>query len=409
MALMRPYHVEQDREATRRIWKECGWIDPGEEEKTLDLFLSGGRNLVAELKGEAECLASARSGDLRYLDQMLRFSAVVAVTTSRVARRLKLARQLTARLVAEEAEAGAQVSGLGIFDSGFYDQLGYGLGGYEVIRYFDPAQLSLRVRRRTPVRLGKEDYRRVMDCLARRHRGHGSINIDDECFYHAEMAWSTSCFGLGFENEQGELSHFIWCRAKGEEGPYRVLAMAWQNREHYLELLGLIRSLSDQILSIGLVEHPDIQLQQLLKRPFRMRSLTSKSDKATRHEALSYWQARICDLPGCITALRLPVEGPSFNLQLEDPITEYLEEGRAWRGIGGAYTVRLGQASSIEQGHREGLPLLSATVASFTRLWLGVQPASGLCVTDAFEAGHDLVRELDQCLRLPRPSYGIDF
>jgi len=49
------------------------------------------------------------------------------------------------------------------------------------------------------------------------------------------------------------------------------------------------------------------------------------------------------------------------------------------------------------------LPTLEATVNAFTRLWLGVQPASGLAITDDIAGPPELLAALDRRLRLPAP------
>ena len=65
---------------------------------------------------------------MRYLDETLPFSCITGVTTSRVARKLGLAGKLTAVAVAHEAADGAAVVGLGMFEQGFYNRLGFGNG-----------------------------------------------------------------------------------------------------------------------------------------------------------------------------------------------------------------------------------------------------------------------------------------
>ena len=100
----------------------------------------------------------------------------------------------------------------------------------------------------------------------------------------------------------------------------------------------------------------------------------------------------------------LPWSSVSFNLQLKDPIEEFLEEDAPWRGIAGSYIVTLGPESKAEKGHRSGLPVLEASVGAFTRMWFGVRPASGLAVTDDLVGPEGLLKQLDEVLRLPRPN-----
>ena len=77
--------------------------------------------------------------------------------------------------------------------------------------------------------------------------------------------------------------------------------------------------------------------------------------------------------------------------------------------IGGDYIVTLGRSSGAETGSHDTLPTLKASVGAFTRLWLGVRPATGLAVTDELKGPEGLLRELDWALRLPEPNLDWDF
>ncbi len=54
----RPFNPEKDKEAVQRIWLETGWIekDNKEQAEAMELLISAGRALVAEIDGSAECL-----------------------------------------------------------------------------------------------------------------------------------------------------------------------------------------------------------------------------------------------------------------------------------------------------------------------------------------------------------------
>ena len=111
---------------------------------------------------------------------------------------------------------------------------------------------------------------------------------------------------------------------------------------------------------------------------------------------------RICDLPVCLGKTRLPGDPLHFNLKLNDPIGQYLEQNQPWRGIGGDYDVTLGPASRAEPGAETGLPTLSASVGAFTRWWLGVLPAAVLSAMDELSGPQQLIESLDT-FRLPPP------
>ena len=98
-----------------------------------------------------------------------------------------------------------------------------------------------------------------------------------------------------------------------------------------------------------------------------------------------------------------------FNLSLTDPVESLLSKRVEWRGVGGEYVVTLGPASEAKRGKGRALPTLAASVGAFTRLWLGVRPATGLSFTDALAGPDSLLVDLDRALRLPEPKPDWDF
>jgi len=408
----RLYDESRDREAVHRIWREVGWIEPGNDQHAqgLDLFLTAGRALVADVDGGAECLASTAIGDIRYLEENLPFSCVTAVTTSHVARKRGLAGRLTAEAVAADAAAGALVSGLGMFEQGYYDRLGFGSGGYGHWLYFDPAHLTVEVRAGLPHRITVEDWEAVHASRAGRLRAHGSCNLPPQ-FTRAEMTWSKHGFGLGYKREGGDgLDHHVWFEVEGgETGPYRVLWLAYRDATQFLELMALLKSLGDQIRLVRIIEPPGIQMQDLLDRPFQLRNATEKSKFENTMRAVAYWQMRILNLPACLAQTKLPGGEVRFNLVLSDPIADLLPENAPWRGVAGEYVVTLGPSSGAEPGRDASRPTLTASVNAFTRMWLGVRPASGLAYTDALAGPPELLEALDVVVRLPDPKPDWDF
>lgn len=97
------------------------------------------------------------------------------------------------------------------------------------------------------------------------------------------------------------------------------------------------------------------------------------------------------------------------HLNLSDPIEKYLEEKSPWRGVAGDYVVTLGLSSSAERGTDPTLPTLTASVGAFTRMWMGVRPASGLTMTDDLAGPPELLAALNRVLRLPEPKLDWDF
>jgi hypothetical protein len=409
----RPYDPERDLDSVVRIWHEVGWIERGNDDhkEGLKVFCEGYRGLVADIDGDAECYVATGSGTIKHLDRELPLSVVTAVTTSHIARRQGLAQRLTARAIAEDAAAGAAVSALGMFDQGFYNKLGFGTGNYERWHALDPADLQIGVDFRPPRRLGKEDWEAVHVSRRNRLRGHGACNIDSPAATRAEMLWTTNGFGFGYaDGPEGELTHHVWFTAKEmENGPISAWWMAYQTYDQFLELMALVASLGDQVHLVRLREPARIQLQDLIRKPFRRNRISEKSRYEARTSSYAYSQMRICDLPACMAATELAGPPLRFNLVLTDPVADLLDDGASWRGVGGDYVVEFGPKSEANAGSEPGLPTLHAGVGAFTRLWFGVVSATGLAVTDDLRGPAELLADLDRVLCLPPPSPDWDF
>ncbi|MFO8110099.1 MAG: GNAT family N-acetyltransferase [Thermoplasmata archaeon] len=410
MTILRTLDPEIDREAVLRIWKEIGWLEKGKDE-IFDIMLEAeGSNYVAEIGGEPECNVATCKGTFHYLEKELPFSVVASVLTSPVARRQGLAARLTAKAIAEDAAAGASLSGLGIFDQGFYNQLGYGTGSYENWVFFDPSSLMVDKLENIPKRITKGDWKKVHRSRLNRMKLHGSVDLNHETDTRLEMIWPTHSFGLGYYDDDGEITHHIYFRVESlHDGKYTVQWMTYRNREQFMELMSVLKSLSDQVHMISMREPPGIQFQDLLKRPFRHRRITNRSKFENKMLSHAYWQVRILDLESCINAFNHSDSGVKFNLSLNDPIVDLLERDIPWNGIGGNYTVKLGPEPEIESGKTPGLPTLKASVNAFTRLWIGVRSATSLAMTDDFYGPPALMKKLDKLLRLPRPHPDWDF
>ena len=433
---IRPYEAERDLQAVQRIWREVGWIDSDAGAAAVADMLSTGRCLTAALDGQTECLAHTSLGAMRYrnaarnqnlhenlapgVNEDLSMCAVTAVMTSPIARKLGLALRITARQLAAGAEDGAALAVLGIFDQGFYDRLGFGTGSYEHTFRFDPATLRVDVPFRPPKRLTQDDWRAVHGAMMHRRRGHGGCLLPAAELMKAELNFRPKSFGFGYERD-GALTHCVWMVAEDmEHGPYQVQMLAYQDGPQLLELLALLKSLGDQVSLIEMHEPPDIQLQTLLKEPFRHRRNTRNSDYAAYHRTSAWWQLRMLDLGACVAARQWPGEEVRFNLKLTDPVAEFLPDA-SWLGCAGDYWISVGSTSYAETGHRDDLPTLRASVNAFSRLWFGVAPATGLAVTDGLAVeGADrsdwlegspmpLLDRLDEALCLPPPRTGWDF
>jgi len=408
--IYRSYDPTKDKDAVRRIWREAGWLPAGKED-VMDRLLECGQALVAEMNGEPECAVTSTLGSMRYLDQDLPLAEYTSVATSRIGRRQGLAKRVLARTVAADRADGALLGRVCVFDQGFYNQVGFGAGGYEHSVEFDPAALKVTMKARVPRRLTKDDAALIHASRLARRRGHGSTNYPLVAITEIETHWGDNKFGLGYCDESsGELTHHMWCNTRHpEHGPYSIAWMTYRSDDQFLELMALLKNLSDQVALIEMREPQGIQLQDLLDRPFRRHRVTERSRFENRIFAYAFWQVRMLDLRECLARTRLRCGQTRFNLRLTDPIERLLDDDASWRGVAGDYVVTLGPSSGADTGHDSGLPTLSASVNAFTRMWLGVRPATGLAVTDELTGPAPLLEELDWTLRLPEPKPDWDF
>lgn len=401
----RRYDEVRDLAAVTRMWREVGWIDDSDGQAAgLRAFLAMGDSLVADVRGEAECLVHRTSGCVRHSGTDLPLVAISAVTTSHVGRRQGLASGLLVRALGEAVEAGAAVATLGFFEQGYYDRFGFGTGTYEHRLSFDPASLQVPLPDRPPVRIGADELGELHALLSRRHRGHGSVVLDPAEWFEPEWTWMDKPFGLGFRAADRRLTHAFTGSMDAEHGPYRIEVLGYEEPHQLLELLGVIRTLGDQVNLVTITDEPaGVQLQDLTREPIRQRRVARLAGgNGVLNAAVANQQDRILDLDACIRAVRLRTPPVAFGLRLRDPI----EHLGGWPGIGGDHTVRLGAQSDVSAGIDGGLPVLDASVGAFTRLWFGVRPATGLALTDDLGGPPDLLDALDEAFCLPPPRAG---
>ncbi len=407
---MRRYEHERDREQIHKVLREVNWLPDGEEqEEAQDAFSLGARGYVAELSGLPECYVTTMPGTYRYQQSDLSLCCVTGVCTSRVARKQGLAGRLTAMAVAECAADGAEVAGLGVFDQGFYNLLGFGTGVYEYEVHFDPADLTVTGKARVPVRLSREDYVEMHEARTRSFRRHGSATVGPPDFTRMRVTKPEKSFGLGYRGDDGRITHHFWCHTEGgPEGPWGIAWVSYETYEQLTELFLLIKGLGDQVRTFVITQPPQVQMQDILQRPLRTQTYRAESKHKTGIIAKAYWQLRINDVAACIAKTHAREE-VAFNLRLTDPIERYLDDSAAWRGVGGEYVVTLGAESSAVRGAKAGLPVLDASVNAFTRMWLGVRPATTLAVTDDIKGEGALLARLDEAFMLPAPHLGWFF
>ena len=396
---IRDYDVAKDREAVKQMWIEAGWGEYKDHER---LYVESERTIVAEVDGETLATVVSSPGDMLYLDETLSLSGIGAVITDLTARKLRLSSKLTAHRIALDAADGALVCALGAFEDGYYNRLGFGTGCYEHQVYFAPSDLKIEQQPRRPRKLRAADWALMHRNRLARRRVHGACSFYNPDYTQFESA--EEGFGFGYADADGELTHHLWLHGKGkEEGPFSVAWMAYQTDEQFFELLALIKSFGDQFHQISMTEPPHLALQDLLHRPFYQRRLTKNARLASKVEADAWWQMRICNVEECLAKTHLPGVDLSFNLELIDPIVDFLADDAPWQGVAGSYRLTLGPQSTAEPGHDPDLPTLTASVSAFTRMWIGAHPARRLVLSDHFAAPPELIEQLDWAFRLPQP------
>lgn len=403
MPEIRAYDAITDLGHVQRIWRDIGWTQSEHEDVALGKFVASGSTEVAVVNGEVEAMGVWSRGTFSYLGTLLPTALVTGITTSRVARRQGLAGTLTSRAVAHGAQHGCALALLGIFDQGYYDKFGFGSGPYDHWIRFDPATLRTSGDYGTPRRISGADWADIAYAMAHRLRSHGSVMIDNERYIEADLSFSPELNGLGFYTN-GKLTHFVLGTGGGSKS-FQIEWMAYQTAEQFQELMSVLADQSDQLLSVRLREPAGIQMIDLLDRPHRQRWRSHGTDHETANLGSMWWQVRILDLETVVGAYVWEGRPLSFNLELSDP----MRPTDGWEGVGGHYTVTVGEPSEIARGFTDGLPVLSASVNAFSRLWLGVRPARGLSATDDLRAPVELLEALDRVVRLPEPHPGMDF
>ncbi|MEA2015222.1 MAG: sterol carrier protein domain-containing protein, partial [Actinomycetota bacterium] len=146
-----------------------------------------------------------------------------------------------------------------------------------------------------------------------------------------------------------------------------------------------------------------------LERPFLFREITKQGKYQNTNIGEATWQVRICDLQKCISVVNNKEEELEFNLLINDPIKHYLPDNSIWKGCEGSYIVKLGKESCIKSGKKTGIPLLEASIGAFTRMWLGILPASSLSISDELDGPDRLLQKLDKVFQLPKPYPDWDY
>ena len=397
------YSPETDAEQVCRIWREIRWLKDNQKPEWVDGIHRAGRTLVAKVDGVVECATASAEGRMRYLQEDLPLSAVTAVTTGIAARRMGLALQTSAQLLAKDAEDYAEVAMLGVFDQGFYDKLGFGAGPYQHATTIDPSDLKAGTARR-PVRITLDDWQEVHSATLKRFRVHGGCNLLPPETTRFGMNEGKDFLGLGYrDGTDGRLSHFFWGEISSENGPLGLSMMCWQTMEQFKELLALLKSLSDQIWAVSLLEPAGIQFERLLSRPLKRPETTEGSDYAAGIKSYSEWQMRILDIPKCVARMKA-INELKFNMSIDDPIKTYLPQDIKWRGTSGDWIVSLGERCRAEKGNADELPTLKASIGAFSRLWMGAAAPISLVATDKFDAPWSLIESLNEAVVIPSPQ-----
>ncbi len=414
---VRKFDINQDFKQVVNLWHEIGWLksnDP-DDNPGIQYLLDSSDVWVYEENGKIEASSLGVPGEMNYLKDKLPFHGLSGVVVSPIVRKKGLASRLVSKSLIEGYNKGYAVSGLLMFEQGYYNHLGYGTGSYDHKFTFDPSFLNVKKKARTPERITKDDWQKVHKSLLNRKSNHGAVSLLPAYITRDKMSWSSDeTYGLGYYNDAGEISHMLWIRKEGDysgpfaNGPLVVEFMTYQNYEQFLELLAILKNLGDQIYAVKMDEPANIQLQDYFDYP-RKQFNQSGSKYGYESKAFAGWQTRILNLEKCIRATNLNGGSVKFNLELYDPIEDYLD-GDDWKGLSGNYQLELGNGSSIINGKNSELPTLNATVNSFSRMWLGVLAPSALAIRDGISGPDQLIESLDSLLGyLPEPKMEWQF
>lgn len=402
-----------DQQRIVKLWQEIGWIEQGEERQELACknFLKAGPAWVGTINKIPETFVGTTMGSIHHMKAELSFCAVSAVMSGLRSRRQGMGLRVTARALQAAYEKGSEVAGLSIFDQGYYDKLGFATGAPVSLIRFDPSSLNIPIlheKDALPVVLTADKWKEIHASRLGRMHGHGSCDLFSALHTRGELLFEKESLGMGFFNEQNQLTHHFWGQVKYERSHLTIWWMVYQNYTQFLELLDLLQSLGDQFCRITVNEMPGICIQDFLSRPFRQQQVTKDGRYSLINEMGSYNQLRILRLEECLQKTVIPGRGTvRFNLTISDPLEKYLEKG--WKGVAGEYVVQLGEESSASSGHEQGLPLMIASVGAFTQLWMGSRRAAALAFQGALQAPEALIKELDWLLLLPPALHDWSF
>ncbi|NNE97008.1 MAG: GNAT family N-acetyltransferase [Acidimicrobiales bacterium] len=411
------FDFDRDMDDVLAMWKEVGWCDEERTEPFVREFFQAndGRSVVARLNGRAESVAHRSLGSIKYgADRELSAGAITAVTTSRIGRRLRGASRLTARSVATLGGEGCAIALLGMFEQGFYDRFGFGVGPYEHVVRVSPGSLRVPCEYRTPERFDFENHsEELYEAVVRRHRGHGGLLIGGERAARTIVMLDQQSSVYGYRTD-GVLSHWIAVEHQGEHGPDNVIAWAYETPAQCLELLRLCQEWSDQTDVIRFTEPVWLQAQDFIDAPGTNRRRTHGSKASVSTEAFAWWQIRILDLAACVRPM-VAVEDPfDVVVDLSDPIGSHLVDSGydgSWEPLTGLWRLSFSESHSAERlPDGSEAADLTTSVNALSRWWLGVLPASALAAVGQMDGDPAIFERLDLLTaHLPRPQPGWDF
>ncbi len=403
-----------DINAVLGLFRKAGWVsgfkkelfaDDSRSKEIVAAFLEDSYAYLACYDGIVESVAQTHQGTIQQTDTILPLCAVTAVICGYVLRKQKATSIALARVLADRAKAGDAFAMLGIFDQGFYDRLGFGTNPYEYEFYIDPRDLNVPKISRPPKEFSLDDFKAIYRSRCRAHSMHGVCTISSEAMVKGEMIFhdEKNGFVLGYTNEEGEITHHLFANFEDEHGPGGIHWLVFQNEQQLLELLQIVKSLSDQIYSFWLLQPPQIRLQDYLHEPFRSTELTKGGKLPAKTEAYGFSQLRVLDIAQAVAATHFSGETVSLNIQIDDPIERFLENDSAWRGVGGEYVLHLGEESSISPGRHPNYESISLSVNDFSRMLHGSISPAQLCFMQKMKASEGLLKKLTRVFNLPEP------
>ena len=345
--------------------------------------MDAGSACVTRIDGDAECMVVWRTrpkSDISRKD--LPFSAVAGRPSHPASHENKGLAGTTHRTLGRtrSKRRAHSYQGLSFFEQGYYDRLGFGTAQYEDWIGFDPALLNVPFPARPPKTIHHRRLRTRMhqSRLASKKTNTAFVTFPDPNMDpQRQMRHQERLRPRATSTKPQTKSHTTSGAATTTmQNTAPTSSNGWLTRppEQFLELMGIIRSprrSSPNDQHEPAPPHPDTRPPQ--RNPSKTEWTTSKSKFATfsrSHRLLAKPHQRPTQMPRKNTPPRAPTT--QFNLQLTDPIDDFLPEDETWKSTTGPIHHHPRTRILRDPRHtKKTSQTLKTTTSAFSRMWLG--------------------------------------